>query len=328
MRASELARRERQFKALVNADRKTTPILLKALRNEIPTDAAAQKIRRLVPNKRLARELFDHWSKAMSTKPEDLPRSAEEIARDDAALHRRGQLNKASKAIHEGFSRLLDPAMAGDTDAAKDLLENAVAAVQWLIVAERAQPEVFQKIARQQGLWPMMARDEPGWDKTAVERIQSLNLGADLRVLKARFRQVRGPDSSHPARQWAKAAVRVIEDTRWRMFSFAQLSRDFGTSEAFVDFTIKAGWDFGPRAQWSETLVGLPPFARAALAAWKKVIRQLIREEMPDFHSAAEWANQRNAAKHSGRDSRGEIQCAILDDICSALVRLAPEEVC
>ncbi len=50
----------------------------------------------------------------------------------------------------------------------------------------------------------------------------------------------------------------------------------------------------------------------------------MIREQKPDFHTSPEWENQRNTARHRGRDTRGEIQNAILDDIVSALRRIAP----
>ena len=50
----------------------------------------------------------------------------------------------------------------------------------------------------------------------------------------------------------------------------------------------------------------------------------LIREQVPDFHKAPVWESQRNTARRNCRDTRGEIQNAILDDIVSALRRLAP----
>jgi hypothetical protein len=49
---------------------------------------------------------------------------------------------------------------------------------------------------------------------------------------------------------------------------------------------------------------------------------------MPDFHTQPEWANQRRTAVANERDSVGEIQNAILDDIVSALARLAPGKPC
>jgi hypothetical protein len=325
LRTKKAARTKRRFQDLVAAERKTRHIMRKFIREEISADTAVKRIRRLVPNRRIARELLDHWSKVVTTKAEDLPRANEEIARKEADIHRRGQLINASEAILKGFSQLVESAMAGDAEAANDLVHSATAAVEFLTVVERAQPEVFHQIARQKLLWPMMARDEPGWEKIAADRIRGLDLGSGLRCFHAQFRQARGPDSSHPARRWAKAAVRVIETTFWRRISLSQLHRDFGSAEAFANFAVEAGWRFGDNAKWSDLLLGLQPFSRAALADWKKIIRQMIREERPEFHTAPEWSNQRNAAKASGRDSRGEIQCAILDDICSALARLAPE---
>jgi len=68
----------------------------------------------------------------------------------------------------------------------------------------------------------------------------------------------------------------------------------------------------------------LPGFSERSLPRWKPVIRAMIREQMPEFHKHSDWGNQRRTAAASGRDTPGEIQNAILDDICSALGRIAP----
>jgi hypothetical protein len=62
--------------------------------------------------------------------------------------------------------------------------------------------------------------------------------------------------------------------------------------------------------------------------AWKGVVRQLIRESVPNFHLLPDWTTQRMTSEANGRATAGEIQNAILDDIVSALKRLAPDSPC
>lgn len=154
--------------------------------------------------------------------------------------------------------------------------------------------------------------------------IAELELGADLRGFKAEFRKARGVEAHLPARRWAKAAVRAIEETRFRILMFGNLLRGFGSAEALAEFCLKRGWEITPAPAWVSKAARLKEFSTASLREWKAVVRDLVREQMPDFHQRPEWAPQRNSAAARGRDTPGELQNAILDDICSALERIAP----
>ena len=129
---------------------------------------------------------------------------------------------------------------------------------------------------------------------------------------------------SKPARRWAKAAVRAIEETRFRFLSLRGLLREFGSIEALSNYCSEASWDMGKDPEWVEGVVELKQFSSESLTQWKPVIRKMIREQLPEFHTRPEWNTQRNTAEASGRNTPGEIQNAILDDIISALRRLAP----
>lgn len=325
LKSRALEREKADFEQLVGADRKTRSILFKALRNELPADVAAQRIRRKVRDEKLLRQLFDHWQEVVSITTEQLEKRKKQIDRDGIELQRREKLNKAFEAIANGMQVLAEESLAGDADAAKELVEAAMWVCSWVSLAERAQPEMFGALARGQMQWPILARDEEGWERDAIRRIEKLSLGMDLRVLKTRFRKARGTDVNLPARLWAKAAVRVVEESRWRSLMFSRLVRDSTTVEALAEFCIAANWQSGRHAQWTDDMVKLIKFDRASLPNWKQVIRRMIREEMPDFHLRPEWTNQRNTAAMSGRDAAGEIRNAILDDIVSALTRLVPE---
>lgn len=328
LRARDLKAREARFKELQSANRKVQPILRGVMRDEISVAEAARKVRRLVPDKELAAKLFEHWKLAASATPESITEQREEIAREEADLRRLTRLGNTDRALHRSLWLLSDAAMAGDADAAKCLVEAAISAATFLQMAEASNPELFRSLAGMQLRWPVLASEEAGWEKAAARRVATLDLGAGLQVFKVRFRPVRGTEANLPARLWAKAAVRVAEETRWRMFMLAQLGREFGSSGAFADFCIEAGWQAGDRPKWSREAAALAPLSQASLPTWKPVVRQMIRDEMPDFHLRPEWVNQRRTAAASGRDSVGEVQNAILDDIVSALKRLAPEKPC
>jgi hypothetical protein len=215
-------------------------------------------------------------------------------------------------------------AQTGDASAAKLLLASASEATHLLQLLENYKSEIMGNIAAQEGLWPVLASAEAGWEKEALQRIARLKLGADSVKHKVRFHDPRGTDLNLPARRWAKAAVRTLEHTRIRLLGFGQLLRDFGSAEVMADFCLKNGWTRANQPEWADDVAKLPMFTCESLPAWKLVIRKMIREQMPDFHNHPDWQAQRNSAKVSGRETRGEIQNAILDDIASALKRIAP----
>jgi len=173
-----------------------------------------------------------------------------------------------------------------------------------------------------------MAKDKPGWEKDAAEHVAKLGLGEGLRVFRSPLRKVRGSDVNLPARRWAKAAVTTIDETRWRIHFIVYLLKELGGSEAWADFSIRNGWDLLNQPEWVASAIKLEPFSMKSVQDWKLVVRQIIREQVPNFHDLPEWTTQRHSAEASGRDTIGEIQNAILDDIVSALQRLAPESVC
>lgn len=323
-----LKKREAELTALLDADEKTRSILGKVMRDEMSPDEAGRKVRRLVPDRKVAEALFEHWRSALEATTKAPTKEPMDIASEEADLLRRTRLSKADNALHKSLWHLADAAMAGDEDAARSLADAAVSASSLLGYAVSAHPEVFRRLARLRTQWAVLADEELGWEKVACRHVTDLGLGADLRIFKVRFRQARGADLNLPARLWAKAAVRVVEETRWRTFMLAQLNRDFGSPRLLADFCIDSGWQISDKAKWADQIASLPPLSRSSLTEWKPVVRQLIREEVPDFQQRAEWINQRRTAEANGRDTVGELRNAILDDIVSALASLAPVQTC
>ncbi len=320
----DLQERKARLVKLLAAKRKAEPILLKVLRNEIPVTESAEKLKRLVPDKGILRELFDSWSKAVQATPEQVAEQKKDIQRREKELAQTEKLHKATKAITDGLIMLAEAAEVGDPKALKQLVEAATQATVFVAIAEKKHPELLKAIARPQVMWPVLASGEPGWEQKAAQSVRKLELGDAGQTFRVRFRKARGADANLPARQWAKAAVRTIEETQFRAAAIGSLSQEFGSRESFLSFMRKAKWKLDKWPKWAEEAMKLRPFCVESLPQWKPVARQLIREQIPDFHTRSEWAAQRNSASERCRDTTGEIQNAILDDICSALERIAP----
>jgi hypothetical protein len=250
------------------------------------------------------------------------------VVHADDDLARCRQLLEMEKTVWSVFEELGNATLAGDAGAAEALLNQMIRACQWFHIIERKRPELFASHALAQWSWPVLASHEPGWEKEAAQHITALNLGAHREWMKVRFRTARGTDANLPARRWAKAAVRVLEAAKGWALVVGGLIEDFGSAGALAEFCVETGWNVAERRSWTADAAKLPGFSSVTMGPWKSVIRQMIREDMPDFHLRPEWENQRRTGAASGRDSVGEIQNAILDDIVSALARLAPQNSC
>jgi hypothetical protein len=327
LQGKQLAQRKAQVARFLAARRKADPILIKVLRNEIPVELAAQKVKRLVPDKEMLRKLFDVWNKAAKATPEQVAEEKKDIERRKREIAHSERLHKARKAIVSGLTTLAEATEAGDTEAAKNLAEATIQASVLLGIAEKRHPELLKPVAHNEMMWPVLASEEAGWEKDALRHIADLKLGADRMGINVRFRKARGTDANLPARLWAKAAVRTIEETQFRILSFGQVLREFGSQGALADFCLETNWRIGEQPEWVHDASGLKIFSRESLPSWKLAVRKLIREQIPDFHTRPEWTTQRNTAAASGRATPGEIQNAILDDITSALVRLVPDSI-
>lgn len=101
-----------------------------------------------------------------------------------------------------------------------------------------------------------------------------------------------------------------------------------GGSSDWADFAMLHNWDVMESPDWTKAAIALKPLSAETFDSWKAVVRELIREQVKDYHLLPEWTTQRMTAQASGRDTPGEIQNAILDDIVSALKRLVPEARC
>ena len=328
IKEKELKQKLTGLENLIEADRKVGPLLREVFAGRADAESAGKEIRQLVPDADTKKALVEFYKAAFTAAqtPEDPATRDEKIRRSEIDVARGERRLKANKAINKGFRILSDGITAGDTDAAKDLADAAIEAVRLLGLAEMYQPNVFGKIAKGKMVWPILATGESGWEREAGRRVADLGVGDDLVVFKARFRKARGYDENLPGRRWAKAAVRTIEETQLRCLRIGLLTRDFKSPAAFADFCMEKGWDIRPSPEWQKKACALGSFTQASRDQWAATIRDMIRVQMPDFHTCPEWQNQRNAAKARGCESKGIIQNRILDDICDALKSIAPEK--
>jgi len=331
VREKELAQKKAKLEESLKTLRRFDTLIADALAGRASNEEIGRAVHKLVPDQETKKELFEAFKAAINEKPEDAAKKKQEIVRKDEEIRRmeidlacRQKLLKANAAINKGVFVLTEALRAGNADAARYLAEAAIYASSMIHLFEPLKPELFRRVAKWNVLWPVLATGDTGWEKVAVRRIAKLGVGDNLVPYRTRFRTARGYDENLPARRWAKAAVRTIEETRLRFLRYAYLLHDFGSPEAFTDFCLKSGWDLRPAPKWVEKACALDDFTRASERQWAAAIRDMVREQLPDFHSGDEWQNQRNAAKASGRDTKGLVQNRILDDICDALRSIAP----
>jgi len=325
-RAEELRAREMRFQRLSPIIEETLAVCRSWAEGVIDRETAQRKLWEVCPDEETQMEVIEFLWPILE---ERLDMTAEEWA---AQRVERGRALEAGKEELLKSTELLAAAeqarlalevvsrqvLAGEKQAIEDAASIAEQAITLLMVAEKMHPEAARKVATFRMHWPLLGSREPGWAVPAAERMESLRLGTALECLQTRFRQPRGANENHPARLWAGAAVRVLEETRHRWTLYA------GFREEFEKLILEGGIVCAESPPWVDAALKLQAFSASSARKWGKVIRDMIRSQVPHFHTAPEWSNQRNNAKSNCRDSRGEIQNAILDDIVSALLRIAP----
>jgi hypothetical protein len=162
LKDKDLKREKAQFAKLKAAGHRVQPVMLKLLGNQISSEAAAEKFKRLVPDKKVARELLKFWDKIVTVTPEQAEKQKQDIARQEEAIAHSGRLLNARKAVAKGLTVLAEATEKGDPDAAKNLAEVAIDASVFLGIAEKRHPKLFKPVARMKRMWPILAKAEPG----------------------------------------------------------------------------------------------------------------------------------------------------------------------
>ena len=219
--------------------------------------------------------------------------------------------------------RLCELAFSGNSKAAESLVKLATHLSLRIAALEKMQPKIMSEIARHLNVWPVVANTQPALTAATLTRLNELGVAKDIGHIDSHFRKAAGCDDNYPARRWAKTAVSCINETRF-------FQQQLILREEIVVTTMKNGrWQRGEEPEWVSHTKDLPNFSQGPIAQkkWAELIRQMIRQQLPDFELRDDWSRQRNSCKQSGRNKRGEIQNAILDDIISALKTIAPDEM-
>ena len=327
-RHREMEREEKEWEQLSKAIDKLTPLITEVLRGEREASAVAGNVGELVPELELRKKVFDWYSEIFNRKPEDVERQRTELHSAKQAQETRTKLQRSKRTILNAFVRLSEAVEADEPGAAEALLDAANTASGIFSISFRRHPERFKMAAESNGFWPVLADTKPGWEKKAVDEISSLEIGKNLSKFTTRLRTLRGSDIHLPARRWAKAAVSAIDETRWRLPFFVHMVNQLGGTNEWAEFAVNRGWNIVAYPSWISSAMKLKPFSALTYDDWKTVVREIIRDQVPNFHLLPEWATQRATAEANGRNSPGEIQNAILDDIVSVLKRFAPAVAC
>lgn len=320
----ELVREEKEWSELKQAIEKLSPLFESVLKGDRAASAASVDASELVPEKALRKKVFDWYTEILSRKPEETEQADAELKVARAELNVRSRIQDHKSSITRGIESLCKSVETDGLAAAEVLLEVATYATFHLMLATRTHPEIMKEVAAMNSMWPVIAKEEPGWEKIATDQVIKLELGKGLTRFKTPLRRVRGSDIHLPARRWAKAAVHAIDETRWKAPFFLHMVKKLGGSDEWAAFSVMHGWDLADYPSWVSSATKLEPLSVNTFDSWKAVIREIIREQVADFHLLPEWATQRMTAEANGRNTPGQIQNAILDDIVSALKRLVP----
>jgi hypothetical protein len=310
---TELPNEEARPQKLGSAGGEASSLQIEAQKKELLGQMGPQKITTALFEEDMVRGIFEFCTERMrgATSREDAKRLQQEFPE---------RLEGAWTSAMCGLTSLADAANEGNALAATFLVGAAIDAVRLLGTAAGTNAAVMRPIARNLTIWPVLANDEPGWEKGAEKLIEELELGA---ANKSHFRHMAGDDAFKQPRRWAKAAVRTIEETRKRFLRFLlQVQFFVGSMDYSGDDVLRfikaSGWRVAPLPKWVKHAAILPPFSAKSLSRWQEVMKAMIPEQLPDFHTYGEWKAQ------LARKKPGAAKAAILDRIRSAMETIVP----
>ncbi len=219
--------------------------------------------------------------------------------------------------LHEMENRAIESL---DSAAAAEIAKIACSTTLTTSLLERTCPEPIKRVAEASSFWPIARRDAHDNISMQNGRLEQLEVGKNLERIQCKFKELKGPDKNYPGRLWAKRAVRIIENTRWRMI-LAHDRKMFSVSvmKRFHLYLTE-------QPAWMRTREFPPfPFTINTVDDWIPVVREVIRHDLPEFHEHSDWTNIRRSLEAAGLETLGKVQNKILDRICDALKQLAPE---
>lgn len=213
-------------------------------------------------------------------------------------------------------------AEGGDIESARAIVELACQASQWVKSLESSNPEMMSALARQRAIWPVIGSYDSSWDKGITKRLLALGLGQGRQDVLPNFREAQGDEEKLPARRWAREAIRCVIITRAMQKKLPQIKEQEAENIRQGKLLIETA------PAWAFRTKQLPDYSARNLPVWRTFIREVIRQQIPDFHLRPEWkACRENCKTANHKPSKSDIQNAILDDVAAALKTITPAEM-
>lgn len=230
-------------------------------------------------------------------------------------------VGRAASQMKESIPVLIDAALDGDAVAAEELLQNASWMTAFLQILYGGKPELFAGVAKKMAHIPVLACIAPGWKTAAVQNMEKLGLGTE--IARGHFKETAYRDDFHPCRKWARLAVESLESNKVALGMHAEVCR-------YLESTQQSSVVLGPLPSWVYNCVDLPPYSKASARQWGRLAREMIREQVPEFHEHQDFrdlvSNAKTRMRHEpGAASRrvGTLQNAILDRIAETIESIA-----
>lgn len=220
----------------------------------------------------------------------------------------------------------------------------AIEATQGLLELHRKNPSLFQEIARQFSVLPCLMSRHPAADEFNRRLFEFSHIGENSLLCQ------QGPHGRHYAHQswpvrYAYALITTIDLTldtyADRLPMFAEFYR-YGIKhpihpEDTEEILRKGKWTEEQKEEirrnyrdayrilprWAKGLLRLRrPFSQDSVIQYWRKGKEMMLEEMPDFHQRPEWKSYRTR-KYKDGAKVGTIQHAIFKDILAALRTIA-----
>jgi hypothetical protein len=223
--------------------------------------------------------------------------------------------NREGSKVNKIIQHLEDRVSRGkDLNAAKTLYAIATQTAFDVLGLYLNHRELFDQIAPRRRILPSLISIHPGTANVVERMRRDSRLGARTRYA----RQVGSKAffvSDTPANIYARAIIHSIEMNR-------RLESIESQQDSWKEFDDKHGVRtiVLPFPKYVDGLdrFPMPITPESVLAYWRKG-KEIILEEMPDFHLRPEWDDYRNKRAYQTGRKKGAIQHAIFKDILTAL---------
>lgn len=221
--------------------------------------------------------------------------------------------------IHEASSELVTRMLNGDRSAAEAVLTAAHDMTVLLQIMYSTKPDLFREKVQFMRCLPVLADLEPGWVKSASKHMQSLRLGEMLSP--SHLKPSAYKTERNICRAWARRAIEVLEQNRFGP-AYWQSIPPYLEAGKRPDLKLKIP------PEWVTKVWALPLLSSQTVKQWCALSREMIREQMPDFHGRDEFKTEMARIKartrhrddvKAGRTLTGTLQNALLDKIADAM---------